>query len=190
MVSTLRPSVLSRRRYLTEWHLAKPDLAPVLSAALFGLAFGALVSGPLSDRVGRRSLMVGSVFLFGVACVASAFSDEHRSTDCAALHDGHRPRRSDGKRSDHDGRVLPDPTPRHGDQPDVLRIPARRGFGRTACGMAGSPCRLAKCSDAGRRHADTSRCPAIAQDAGIGALHGCKRQARGAHSRRSRAHLR
>lgn len=59
---------------LTEWHLAKPDLAPVLSAALFGLAFGALVSGPLSDRVGRRSLMVGSVFLFGVACVASAFS--------------------------------------------------------------------------------------------------------------------
>ena len=59
---------------LTEWHLARPDLAPVLSAALFGLAFGALVSGPLSDRVGRRSLMVGSVFLFGVACVVSAFS--------------------------------------------------------------------------------------------------------------------
>jgi MFS transporter, AAHS family, 4-hydroxybenzoate transporter len=59
---------------LTEWHLAKPDLAPVLSAALFGLAFGALVSGPLSDRVGRRSLMIGSVFLFGVACVVSAFS--------------------------------------------------------------------------------------------------------------------
>lgn len=60
---------------LGEWHLARPDLAPVLSAALFGLAFGALVSGPLSDRVGRRSLMIGSVFLFGVACAASAFSD-------------------------------------------------------------------------------------------------------------------
>lgn len=59
---------------LTQWHLAKPDLAPVLSAALFGLAFGALVSGPLSDRVGRRSLMIASVFLFGVACLVSAFS--------------------------------------------------------------------------------------------------------------------
>ncbi|MFL9965054.1 MFS transporter, partial [Paraburkholderia sediminicola] len=59
---------------LTERHLAKPDLAPVLSAALFGLAFGALVCGPLSDRVGRRSLMVASVFLFGVASVVSALS--------------------------------------------------------------------------------------------------------------------
>src|ERR1700675_5114034 len=48
---------------LTEWHVAKPDLGPVLSAALFGLAFGALVSGHLSDRVGRRSLLVASVFL-------------------------------------------------------------------------------------------------------------------------------
>ncbi|MEM5385058.1 MFS transporter [Paraburkholderia phymatum] len=59
---------------LTEWHLARPDLAPVLSAALFGLACGALGSGPLSDRLGRRSLLLGSVFLFGLACLASAFS--------------------------------------------------------------------------------------------------------------------
>ena len=69
-IGFIAPSLLS------EWHLAKPDLAPVLSAALFGLAFGALVCGPLSDRIGRRSLMIGSVFLFGVACVASAFSTD------------------------------------------------------------------------------------------------------------------
>ncbi|BCF91270.1 MULTISPECIES: MFS transporter [Paraburkholderia] len=59
---------------LTEWGLSRPDLAPVLSAALFGLACGALVSGPLSDRLGRRSLLLTSVFLFGIACLASAFS--------------------------------------------------------------------------------------------------------------------
>ncbi|BCG01372.1 MFS transporter [Paraburkholderia sp. PGU19] len=59
---------------LTEWGLSRPDLAPVLSAALFGLACGALGSGPLSDRLGRRSLLVTSVFLFGIACLASAFS--------------------------------------------------------------------------------------------------------------------
>ena len=59
---------------LTEWHLAKPALAPVLSAALFGIAFGALVSGPVSDRVGRRPLIVASVLIFGTASIASAAS--------------------------------------------------------------------------------------------------------------------
>ncbi|MFM0336976.1 MFS transporter [Paraburkholderia fungorum] len=59
---------------LAEWHIGRPALAPVLSAALFGLAFGALVSGPMSDRFGRRAIVVGSVFLFGMACLASGFS--------------------------------------------------------------------------------------------------------------------
>ena len=59
---------------LGEWSISKPALAPVLSAALFGLACGALASGPLSDRLGRRSMLVGSVLLFGVTCLASAFS--------------------------------------------------------------------------------------------------------------------
>jgi AAHS family 4-hydroxybenzoate transporter-like MFS transporter len=59
---------------VTEWNISKPALAPVLSAALFGLAFGALAAGPLSDRLGRRLLLVVSVLLFGVACFASAFS--------------------------------------------------------------------------------------------------------------------
>ena len=32
-----------------EWGVSKPALAPVLSAALFGLAAGALSAGPLAD---------------------------------------------------------------------------------------------------------------------------------------------
>jgi len=59
---------------LTEWHLTKPELAPVLSAALFGLAFGALSAGPLSDRLGRRSLLLGAVVIFGASCLGSAFA--------------------------------------------------------------------------------------------------------------------
>ncbi len=59
---------------LTEWHLTRPALSPVLSAALFGLACGALAAGPLSDHLGRRALLIGAVLVFGCACVASAFS--------------------------------------------------------------------------------------------------------------------
>src|SRR3954463_8870847 len=59
---------------VAEWGVERPALAPVLSAALFGLAFGALSAGPLAGRCGRKAVLVGSVLIFGVACLASAFS--------------------------------------------------------------------------------------------------------------------
>jgi AAHS family 4-hydroxybenzoate transporter-like MFS transporter len=59
---------------LTEWGIERAALGPVLSAALFGLAFGALSAGPLADRLGRRAVLVASVLVFGVACLASGFS--------------------------------------------------------------------------------------------------------------------
>ena len=59
---------------IAEWGVTRPELAPVLSAALFGLAAGALSSGPLADRFGRKAVLVGSVLIFGLACLASAFS--------------------------------------------------------------------------------------------------------------------
>lgn len=59
---------------LNEWQVGKPALGPVLSAALFGLAFGALAAGPLSDRLGRRRLLIMSVAVFGVACLWSGFA--------------------------------------------------------------------------------------------------------------------
>jgi AAHS family 4-hydroxybenzoate transporter-like MFS transporter len=57
-----------------EWGVTKPALAPVLSAALFGLAAGALSTGPVADRFGRKRVLIGSVLVFGVACMASAFA--------------------------------------------------------------------------------------------------------------------
>lgn len=59
---------------IQEWGVTKPALAPVLSAALFGLAGGALSAGPLADRFGRKEVLVGSVLVFGIACLASSFS--------------------------------------------------------------------------------------------------------------------
>lgn len=54
-----------------EWGFTRPELGPVLSEALFGLAAGALTSRPLADRLGRKPLLNGSVPVFGVACIAS-----------------------------------------------------------------------------------------------------------------------
>lgn len=59
---------------IKEWGVAKPDLGPVLSAALFGLAAGAITSGPLADRLGRKLVLAASVAVFGVACLASSYS--------------------------------------------------------------------------------------------------------------------
>ena len=59
---------------IKEWGVARPELGPVLTAALFGLAAGAIISGPLADRLGRKFVLVGSVLVFGVACLAAAYS--------------------------------------------------------------------------------------------------------------------
>lgn len=61
---------------IKEWGVSKPALAPVLSAALFGLAAGALLAGPLADRLGRKKVLVGSVGIFALACLASSFAPD------------------------------------------------------------------------------------------------------------------
>ncbi|WP_174875381.1 MFS transporter [Vogesella oryzae] len=60
---------------LKEWGIAKPALGPVLSAALFGLAAGALSAGPLADRFGRKAVLVSSVLVLGLFTLLSAHAD-------------------------------------------------------------------------------------------------------------------
>ena len=48
------------------WNWTNNDLAPVLSAALFGLTFGAFTAGPLGDKFGCRKVLTASVFIFGL----------------------------------------------------------------------------------------------------------------------------
>jgi AAHS family 4-hydroxybenzoate transporter-like MFS transporter len=60
---------------ITEWGVPRPALAPVLSAALFGLAAGAICSGPIADRFGRKLVLTASVVIFGLASLLSAWAD-------------------------------------------------------------------------------------------------------------------
>src|SRR5258708_15097135 len=50
---------------ITEWGVERPALAPVLRAALFGLALGAVSARPLADRFRRKAMLVCSALGFG-----------------------------------------------------------------------------------------------------------------------------
>ncbi|WP_174769989.1 MFS transporter [Paraburkholderia hayleyella] len=58
----------------TQWDLSIVELIPVMSAALVGLAPGALVAGPLADRIGRKKVLLGAVLLFAAFSLACAFA--------------------------------------------------------------------------------------------------------------------
>ena len=57
-----------------EWRLQVTHLGPLFAAGLFGLMLGAFAVGPLADRLGRKTMLVASMVVFGAASLASSFS--------------------------------------------------------------------------------------------------------------------
>lgn len=57
-----------------EWGLQKSQLGPVMSAALGGMIFGALFSGPLADKFGRKIVLTISMLIFGGFTLACAYA--------------------------------------------------------------------------------------------------------------------
>ena len=59
----------------TEWRLQVTQLGPLFAAGLFGLMLGAFAVGPLADRYGRRTMLVLSMIVFGLASLISSYAD-------------------------------------------------------------------------------------------------------------------
>ncbi|MVA24989.1 MFS transporter (plasmid) [Agrobacterium vitis] len=59
---------------IAEWGLSKPQAGALQAWALFGMMFGALVFGPLADRIGRKKGIAISFLLFTISTLLTGFA--------------------------------------------------------------------------------------------------------------------
>jgi len=59
---------------LDDWGITKPELAPVLSAALIGMSIGAIISGPLADKFGRKKVIITTTITFSIFTILCGFA--------------------------------------------------------------------------------------------------------------------
>src|SRR3954453_4368831 len=59
-----------------EWGLSKSALGPVFSAGRFWLMIGAVLFGPLADRIGRKKIIILSTLGSGIGALATAFIND------------------------------------------------------------------------------------------------------------------
>lgn len=59
---------------IDDWGISKKQLAPVLSAALVGMSIGALLSGPLADKFGRKGIIVLTTLVFSSFTILCGFA--------------------------------------------------------------------------------------------------------------------
>lgn len=59
-----------------EWSLNSAIAGSLASWSLLGLVIGGVISGPLADKIGRKKVLVGSVFLFGLLNLPLYFAQD------------------------------------------------------------------------------------------------------------------
>lgn len=59
-----------------DWHVPREAFASIAGAGLIGIAIGAVTGGLLGDRAGRRTALIGSILLFGLASMLAAWTND------------------------------------------------------------------------------------------------------------------
>jgi len=59
---------------IEQWGISHAQMGPILGAAMFGVALGALIAGPWADKFGRKRVLLISITLFSFFSLLSAFS--------------------------------------------------------------------------------------------------------------------
>jgi AAHS family 4-hydroxybenzoate transporter-like MFS transporter len=60
-------------------HIPRSVLGPVISSGLVGMMVGAIVSGSLADRIGRRPVLIACALVFGVGSLLTATAESVQS---------------------------------------------------------------------------------------------------------------
>lgn len=58
----------------TQWHLSIGGVGTITSAGFVGMFAGAIVGGRLSDRIGRRPVLIGATFFYSLFSLLTAFA--------------------------------------------------------------------------------------------------------------------
>ncbi|BAK65339.1 putative aromatic acid transporter [Sphingobium sp. SYK-6] len=59
---------------LEHFGVTRTEIGPLLSASLVGVLIGAVLIGPLGDRIGRRTILITCCFTYGLISLAAAFA--------------------------------------------------------------------------------------------------------------------
>jgi AAHS family 4-hydroxybenzoate transporter-like MFS transporter len=59
---------------MRDWHVARAAFAPVLALGMVGMMIGGAAAGMAGDRIGRKTALISTVVLFGLATAAAALA--------------------------------------------------------------------------------------------------------------------